>query len=76
LWLCLRRRQFGDWNPALVTLSGIILLVNGGLSVYASGHDLRYSPYHEAFHIFRIISSAMAILTLVALLLPTKKQTS
>lgn len=75
LWLSLRRRQFGDWKPALITLSGLILMANGAMSLYAFGHDLRYSPYIEAFHIVRAISSAIAILTLAALLLLPKKTT-
>lgn len=77
LWLSLNfllpGRKLSGWRPA-ITLLGVIFLLNAGLSLYAFAHDIRYSPYHDAFHLARKILVTAAILIIVTIVLPVKQK--
>jgi len=70
----LQRRKLWDLRQSAITLLGLTFLADAGLSAYAFAHDIRYSPYHDAFHLTRRILIATAILIVVTVVLPAKKQ--
>jgi TPR repeat protein len=78
LWLSLDfllpGRRLRDWRQSAITLLGVTFLLNAGLSLYAFAHDIRYSPYHDAFHLARTFLVVIAILIIVTVILPAKKK--
>ena len=70
----LQGRKLWDLRQSAITLLGLTFLSNAGLSAYAFAHDIRYSPYHDAFHLARKILVATAILIIVTVVLPAKKK--
>ena len=66
--------ELRHWRQASVGILGLVLLANAGLSLYAFAYDIRYSPYHDAFHLARRLLVATAILIIVTVVLPAKKK--
>lgn len=61
------------WRRNAITLLGICFLADGGLSLYAFSYGDRYSPHLLAFNIARFLFTAVAVLIVVAVVLPAKK---
>ena len=70
IWSSLRLR---DWRRGAEALLGVVFVSSSGLSLYAFAHDIRYSPYHDAFHLARKLLVATAILLIVTVALAKKK---
>jgi hypothetical protein len=62
------------WRRASMGILGLVLLGNAGLSLYAFSHDVRFSPYHDLFHLTRKVLVSIAILIVVFVILPAKKK--
>lgn len=61
------------WLQVGFATLGVSLLANAVLSFYAFAHDIRYSPYHDAFHVLRRTLVAI-VLILICTVLPAKKK--
>lgn len=68
--------ELRHWRQASVGILGLVFLANAGLSLYAFTYDIRYSSYHDAFHLVRGILVATAILIVVMVVLPAKKNST
>jgi hypothetical protein len=67
-------RKLRGWRQASITLLGVSFLSNAGLSLYAFAHEgMRYSPHRDAFHLTRLLLTAIAILIILTVVLPAKK---
>jgi uncharacterized protein len=69
-------KKLRDWRQASTTLLGICFLADAGLSLYAFGHDIEYSPHREAFYIARFIFTSVAVLIIIAVVLRSRRQAS
>jgi TPR repeat protein len=67
-------KKLPRWRQAAIMLLGVSFLLNAGLSLYAFAHGaMRYSPYRDAFHLARLLLNAIAILIILTVVLPAKK---
>ena len=69
-----RRKVYRGWLTAGFAALGVSLLADAGLSFYAFAHDIRYSPYHHAFHVLRRTLIAIALILICTVVLPAKKK--
>lgn len=69
-----RRKMPRPWLQAGFATLGVSLLANAVLSFYALAHDIRYSPYHDAFHVLRRTLVAIALIIICTVVLPAKKK--
>jgi hypothetical protein len=67
-------RRLRNWRQTATTLLGVTFLLNAGLSLYAFAHDIRFSPYHDSFHLARRFLVPMAILLIVTVVLSAKRR--
>jgi hypothetical protein len=64
-----------DWRQAALLLLGLVFLANSGMSLYVIVHGgLGYCAYPVAFHIVRWVLIGTAVLIIVTVVLPAKKE--
>jgi len=64
-----------DWRQAALLLLGLVFLTNSGMSLYVIVHGgLLYCSYPLAFHIVRWVLIGTAVLIIVTVVLPAKKE--
>jgi TPR repeat protein len=71
LGFLIRKRRLLGGRQRVIALLGIAFLANSGLSLYGFAHDVRYSHYHNSFHLARAFLTVVAILIIVTVVLPT-----
>jgi TPR repeat protein len=70
-------KTLSDRRQVAVTLFGVVLLSNAGLSLYNFAHyNLRFSPQWHAFHIARYMFAAALIPLAAIVVLPFKRDDS
>lgn len=75
LYFLLQGRRPQNRRQIAITLLGVSLLANAGLSLYAFAHyGIECFPNQYAFHIARLVFTATAILIIVTVVLPAKKK--
>ena len=66
-------RKLRDWRQPFEALLSAILFACAGLNLYASEHVIRYLPFHKTFQLFKGLLFAAAVLIVVTVVLPAKK---
>ena len=69
------RRKSMNWRHAMLAVLGVAFLTIAALSFYGSAHAIRYSPHRTAFLVTRRTLEAIAVVILMTVVLPAKRET-